>query len=161
MTAPAPLSSSLVPSAACLGVERSFSGKRWRARLGDERQGLMLAQRHSLPEIVGRVLAARGIGPDEVAGFLEPRLRDQLPDPSRLKDMDRAVARLMQALVQGQRIAVFGDYDVDGATSSALLQRFFAAIGHPIDRYIPDRLTEGYGPNLPALLKLKERGIDL
>jgi len=157
-TAPHP---DAAPSAAFLGVERSFSGKRWRARLADERVGLMLAQRHGLPEIVGRVLAARGVGPDEVAGFLEPRLRDQLPDPSRLKDMDRAVARLLQALVQGQRIAVFGDYDVDGATSSALLQRFFAAIGHPIERYIPDRLSEGYGPNLPALLALKARGIDL
>ncbi|QEX22621.1 single-stranded-DNA-specific exonuclease RecJ [Hypericibacter adhaerens] len=161
MTATATLSDPAVPSAAFLGVERSVSGKRWRVRLSDERLGLMLAQRHGLPEIVGRVLAARGIGADEVPGFLEPRLRDQLPDPSRLKDMDRAVARLVQALVQGQRIAVFGDYDVDGATSSALLQRFFAAIGHPIERYIPDRLSEGYGPNLPALLKLRERGIDL
>jgi single-stranded-DNA-specific exonuclease len=161
MSATASLAIDAASSTAFLGVEHSFSGKRWRARLADERQGLMLAQRHGLPEIVGRVLAARGIGADEVPGFLEPRLRDQLPDPSRLRDMDRAVARLVQALVQGQRIAVFGDYDVDGATSSALLQRFFAAIGHPIDRYIPDRLTEGYGPNLPALLKLKERGIDL
>ncbi|MFZ5789089.1 MAG: single-stranded-DNA-specific exonuclease RecJ [Pseudomonadota bacterium] len=146
---------------AFLGVERSFTGKRWRARLGDERLGLMLAQRHGLPEIVGRALAARGVTADEVPGFLEPRLRDQLPDPSRLKDMDRAVARLTQALVQGQRIAVFGDYDVDGATSAALLERFFAAIGHPIARYIPDRMSEGYGPNLPALLKLKQQGIDL
>jgi single-stranded-DNA-specific exonuclease len=161
MSATATLPDPNAPSAAFLGVERSFSGKRWRARLADERLGLMLAQRHGLPEIVGRVLAARGVGPDEVPGFLEPRLRDQLPDPSRLKDMDRAVARLLQALVQGQRIAVFGDYDVDGATSSALLQRFFAAIGHPIERYIPDRLSEGYGPNLPALLKLKEGGVDL
>jgi single-stranded-DNA-specific exonuclease len=161
MSATASLAIDAASSTAFLGVEHSFSGKRWRARLADERQGLMLAQRHGLPEIVGRVLAARGIGADEVPGFLEPRLRDQLPDPSRLRDMDRAVARLVQALVQGQRIAVFGDYDVDGATSSALLQRFFAQIGHPIERYIPDRLTEGYGPNLPALLKLKARGIDL
>jgi single-stranded-DNA-specific exonuclease len=119
----------------------------------------MLAQRHGLPEIVGRVLAARGIEADAVPGFLKPTLREQLPDPSGFRDMDAAVARLMAAVVRGESVCVWGDYDVDGATATALLQRFFAAIGHPVSRYIPDRLTEGYGPNAAALWKLAQDGV--
>src|SRR5205085_5481102 len=110
------------------------------------------------PEIVGRILAARGIGGDEAASFLAPRLRELLPDPSRFKDMDRAAERLAGAIRDGAVIAIFGDYDVDGATSAALLQRFIAAAGGRVVVYIPDRQREGYGPNLPALLRLKADG---
>jgi single-stranded-DNA-specific exonuclease len=141
-----------------LGVDRSLGGRRWRLRLADERAGMALAQRFELPEIVGRVLAARGVGPDEAEGFLNPRLRDLLPDPSHLRDMDAAAERLARAVTGGETIAVFGDYDVDGATSAALLQRFFAAAGARTRVYIPDRLREGYGPNPAALLRLKEEG---
>ena len=95
---------------------------------------------------------------EDVPDFLEPTLRKFLPDPSHLKDMDAAVARLVRAVQQGERIVVFGDYDVDGATSSALLLRFFRAVGGNIGVYIPDRRKEGYGPNAPALLKLREEG---
>ncbi|MBX6324314.1 MAG: DHH family phosphoesterase, partial [Rhodospirillaceae bacterium] len=126
---------------------------------GDPRLALALAQRHGLPEIVGRLLAARGVAVDEAGAFLAPRLREALPDPSRLRDMDRAADRLARAVMSGERIAVFGDYDVDGATSAALLHRFFAAVGAPLLRiHVPDRLREGYGPNLPALLRLKADG---
>ena len=97
-----------------LGVERSILGKRWEERLGDPRAALMLSQRFDLPEVVGRVLTARGVGPEQAERFLEPRLRDHLPDPSRLKDMDVAVDRLAAAVMGGEGIAVFGDYDVDG-----------------------------------------------
>ena len=145
-----------------LGVARSATGKRWALRPVDERLALTLAQRLDLPESVGRALAARGIGPDEAEAFLEPTLRRDLPDPSHLKDMDRAVERLVRAIRDGERIAVFGDYDVDGATSSALLVRFFRAVGAEILPYIPDRMAEGYGPNLPALENLKrDQGIDV
>jgi single-stranded-DNA-specific exonuclease len=144
---------------AFLGVERSYCGRRWRRRAGDERQGLAIAQRLSVPEIVGRLLAARRLDAEMAPAYLEPRMREQLPDPSLFRDMDRAAERLLQAITRGERIAVFGDYDVDGATSAALLHRFFAAIGIAIRLYIPDRLTEGYGPNAPALLRLKEEGI--
>jgi single-stranded-DNA-specific exonuclease len=144
---------------AFLGVDHSFCGRRWRQRKGDDRQGLALAQRLSLPEMVGRLLAARGVGVDDAATYLHPTLRELLPDPSRFRDMDRAVDRLVRAVVDGEGIAVFGDYDVDGATSAALLQRFFAALGVAVRLYIPDRLTEGYGPNAPALLRLREEGI--
>ncbi|KAF0098700.1 MAG: single-stranded-DNA-specific exonuclease [Rhodospirillaceae bacterium] len=143
---------------AFLGVERSLTGKRWATRLGDERQALAIAQRHGLPDAICRLLAARDVGLDAVGDFLEPTLRRFLPDPSHLKDMDAAVARLVRAVQTGERIVVFGDYDVDGATSSALLLRFFRAVGGNIGVYIPDRRMEGYGPNAPALLKIREQG---
>ena len=146
---------------AFLGVEHSLSGRRWLSRPGDERQALALAQRLGLPEIVGRVLAARGIGLDEADSFLDPKLKDLLPDPAHLRDMDLAVARLVKAVTTGETIGIFGDYDVDGATSSALLRNVFEAAGATVRVYIPDRITEGYGPNLPALLRLKAEGINV
>src|SRR5262245_15493645 len=154
--APAPIGRDYV-----LGVERSFGGRRWLRRGGEDRMGLAIAQRLGLPEIVGRLLAARGVDIDSVGSFFTPTLRDLLPDPSRLCDMDRAVERLVRAVKNGERIAVFGDYDVDGATAAALLYRFFAAVGIDIRLYIPDRLSEGYGPNAPALLRLKAEGVAL
>jgi single-stranded-DNA-specific exonuclease len=146
---------------AFLGVERSLAGRRWRERSGDDRAGLAMAQRLGLPEIVGRLLAGRGVGADEAERFLAPTIRDALPDPSHLKDMDKAVDRLAAATRSGETIAVFGDYDVDGATSSALLRRFFAAVGAHALTYIPDRQREGYGPNAAALLKLKAQGVSV
>ena len=146
------------PSAeAFLGIERSVCGRRWCLRPGGE-GGIEIAQRHGVPEIVGRLLAQRDVSVDTAPGFLAPRLRDQLPDPSHLIDMAAAVERLVRAVRDGESIVVFGDYDVDGATSAALLLRFFAAVGARASVYVPDRLREGYGPNTPALLKLKRDG---
>ncbi|MBM3559930.1 MAG: single-stranded-DNA-specific exonuclease RecJ, partial [Alphaproteobacteria bacterium] len=144
---------------AVLGVERSLTGRRWRPRGGDARTALMLAQRLGVPEAVARVLAARGIDADAAPAFLDPRLRDALPDPGRLAGMDKAAARLAAAVANGEPIALFGDYDVDGATGTALLARTFAALGVPVRVYIPDRMTEGYGPTAPALLRLAAEGI--
>ena len=144
--------------AAFLGVERSLTGRRWAARLADERMALAMSQRHGLPDPICRLLAARDVELEAVPDFLEPTLRKFLPDPSHLVDMDAAVERLVQAVRAGERIVVFGDYDVDGATSAALLLRFFRSVGASIDVYIPDRRREGYGPNAPALLKLKADG---
>lgn len=146
---------------AFLGIERSCGGKRWRPRLENERTALAISQKLGLPEILGRVLAARGVGVDEAEAFLDPKLRDLLPDPSHLIDMDRAVERIVAAINGGERIGVFGDYDVDGAASTSLLAKFFAAIGREIDVYIPDRIKEGYGPNATALRKLREGGVSL
>jgi single-stranded-DNA-specific exonuclease len=146
------------PRAAFLGVEQSLTGRRWAARLGDERAALAIAQRHGLPDAVSRLLAAREVDLEGVPDFLDPTLRKFLPDPLHLKDMGAAIARLVRAVREGERIVVFGDYDVDGATSSALLLRFFRAVGGNIGVYIPDRRREGYGPNAPALLKLKQEG---
>ncbi len=144
-----------------LGVERSVGGRRWRWRGGDAQQGSIIAERLALPEIVGRLLAQRGVDLDHAPGFLEPRLRDQLPDPSHLRDMEIAADRLARAVRDGEAIAVFGDYDVDGATSAALLSRFFAAVGTPVRIYVPDRLSEGYGPNTAALMRLRAEGMRL
>jgi len=144
-----------------LGVERSLTGRRWRQRLADDRVGLALAQRLSVPEILGRVLAGRGVDADTAERFLSPRLREQLPDPSGFKDMDVAVARLVRAVKDSELIAIFGDYDVDGATSAALLRRFLESAGARVMVYVPDRLSEGYGPNAPALLKLQSEGVTL
>ncbi|BBK42741.1 single-stranded-DNA-specific exonuclease RecJ [Allostella vacuolata] len=146
------------PTPAVLGVERSFTGRRWRSRLADDRPAYALADRFQLPEVVARVLVARGIGADQAQRFLAPTLRDHLPDPSHLLGMDAAAERLAQAVRAGEGIAVFGDYDVDGATSSALLVRFFRAAGAEVRVYIPDRMTEGYGPNIPAMLQLRREG---
>lgn len=140
-------------------VERSFSGKRWLERPSDSRQALALSQQFQLPEIIGRFLNARGITADQVDTFLEPKLSSSLPDPAHLLDMDVGVARLIAAIQAKEKIAVFGDYDVDGATSSALLARFFKSIGVDLRIYIPDRITEGYGPNIAALEKLKGEGV--
>ena len=140
------------------GVERSICGRRWRLRAADRSEGQAVAERLALPEIVGRLLAQRGIDHNDAPGFLAPRLREQLPDPSHLRDMEVAAARLVRAVREGETIAVFGDYDVDGATSAALLLRFFAAVGGRTRVYVPDRLREGYGPNTPALLRLHAEG---
>ena len=148
-------------ASAFLNVERSFGGKRWRPRLNDERAALAIAQHLGVPDVLGRILAARGVGIDEAEAFLDPKLRDLLPDPSHLLDMDKAVARIVGAINGGEKIGVFADYDVDGACSASLLVRFFAALGRDLLVYVPDRIAEGYGPNTPALLKLKEQGVSL
>src|SRR3546814_18176447 len=107
----------MTPRGCFLGIERSLTGKRWEERLGDGRQALALAQQLGLPEIVGRVLAARGVLPEEAERFLNPTLRAYLPDPSTFQAMDRAAARLCRALAAGAKGAVFGDSAVDSATS--------------------------------------------
>jgi single-stranded-DNA-specific exonuclease len=149
------------PVDSVLGVERSIGGKLWRPRLADDRSAMALSQRLGIPEIVGRVLAGRGVDVDTANAFLNPTLRDLMPDPNRFRDMERAVDRFLRAMQRGERIAVFGDYDVDGATSAALLCRFGRALGVDLQVYVPDRIKEGYGPNLPALRALKESGVDL
>jgi single-stranded-DNA-specific exonuclease len=145
--------------ASVLGVEQSVCGRHWRWRGGDPLAGQEIAERLALPEIVGRLLAQRGVDLDHAPGFLQPRLRDLLPDPAHLRDMEAAAARLVRAVCDDETIAIFGDYDVDGATSAALLARFFAAIGTRTRIYVPDRLREGYGPNSAALLRLQAEGV--
>lgn len=152
----------MTTDAAFLNVEQSFTGRRWQARSYDERTATALAQRHGLPDVVARSLGARGVTLDGAESFLRPRLRDLLPDPLRFRDMTRAVERLLSAIERGERVAIFGDYDVDGGTSSALLTRFLRAIGAAEPRlYIPDRRLEGYGPNPIAMQTLAAEGVRL
>lgn len=144
-----------------LGVGRSLGGRRWIWRRGEERVGLGIAQRMGLPEIVGQLLAARGVDLDGAADFLEPTLRALLPDPSVLADMDAAAERIAAAVRAGETVAVFGDYDVDGACAGALMASLLRDLGCPVLPYVPDRLAEGYGPNVPALRALIARGARL
>ena len=144
-----------------LGIGRSLTGRRWVWREAEERLGLAIAQRAGLPELVGRLLAARGVPLEGVGDFLEPTLRALLPDPSRLIDMDMAAERLARAVRGGETVAVFGDYDVDGACSGALMVRALRRLGCSVTHYVPHRLTEGYGPNPAAIGALCERGATL
>jgi single-stranded-DNA-specific exonuclease len=148
-----------------LGVERSLGGRRWLWRTGAAETaahlGLGIAQRLDLPEIVGRLLALRGIGIEQAAHYLAPTLRALLPDPSTLIDMDVAAARMARAVRQGETVGVFGDYDVDGACSAALVTQLLRGLGLVVHTHIPDRAAEGYGPNETALCGLADRGATL
>lgn len=140
---------------ALLGVEVSATGRRWEGPAPEDiRLGLAIAQTAQVPELVGRILARRGVAPEEAEAHLAPSLRHLLPDPSSLRDMDRATARLIAALDRGERIAIFADYDVDGAASAALLLIWLRALGRDATLYVPDRIDEGYGPNVPAMAAL-------
>lgn len=144
-----------------LGIGRSLSGRRWVWRAGEDRIGFAIAQRMGVSEVVGRMLAARGVGIEAAADFLEPTLRALLPDPSLLADMDPAAERLADAAMHQETVAVFGDYDVDGACSAALMVTLLRDLGCTVHCHVPDRMKEGYGPNLPALRGLVERGARL
>jgi len=148
---------------AFLKVERSVLGRPWRDRLDLKGRALAQAivQQHGLSDALARVLAGRGVGADQCIDFLDPKLRDLMPDPSSLVDMDAAVARLVHAVERGETVAIFGDYDVDGACSSALLSDFLGACGTASMIHIPDRIFEGYGPNAEAIRALAEKGATL
>ena len=146
-----------------LGVSSSARGYAWRERLpaAAHKLAAAISQQHGLPDLLGRVLAARGVGLDEVATVLDPTIKALLPDPSTLRDMDKAAARLADAIESKQPVAIFGDYDVDGASSSALVHRFLSHHGVAARIYIPDRLFEGYGPNATAIQALIAEGAKL
>ncbi|HET9687390.1 MAG TPA: single-stranded-DNA-specific exonuclease RecJ, partial [Pseudolabrys sp.] len=124
-------------------------------------RALTIAQRHGLDELLARVLAGRNVDPDQVESFLDPTIRRLMPDPSTLTDMDAACVRIADAIVRGESIAIFGDYDVDGATASALLCRYLRQCGLDPIVHIPDRIFEGYGPNKEAIRSFAERGAKL
>lgn len=140
---------------AFLNVEASLTGRRWIGPSdADQRLAEAIAQTAALPLPVARILARRGVAPEGAAAFLAPALRDLLPDPMTLRDMDAAAERFLAAVKGRQRIAVFADYDVDGGASAALLLVWLRAMGHGATLYIPDRIDEGYGPNAPAMAQL-------
>src|SRR5436305_9177217 len=148
---------------AFLGVERSLCGRAWRDRL-DERataRALSMTQRHGVSELLGRILAARDVEVDGVEEFLDPTVKRLMPDPDTLTDMPKAAARIADAIVAAEKIAIFGDYDVDGATSAAVLAKFLRHCGNEPLIHIPDRLFEGYGPNTEAVRALAEKGAQL
>ncbi|WP_271077965.1 single-stranded-DNA-specific exonuclease RecJ [Aurantiacibacter sp. MUD61] len=142
-----------------LGVEQSLSGKAWRWRGGNME---LASGIHGLEQdIATQLLLSRGVEREELEKHRQPNLRSFLPDPSIFADMDRAAERIAEAVIARESVTVYGDYDVDGATSSALLIRLIRMLGHDAQHYIPDRLLEGYGPSGEALLKIGEDGSSL
>jgi single-stranded-DNA-specific exonuclease len=146
-----------------LGVENSATGRAWRDRLNERTTALAaaIAQRHGLPDLLARILAGRGVEFDEVEAFLDPSIRRLLPDPQGLTDMAQAADRIAGAMIRHEQVAIFGDYDVDGAASAALLTHFLRFGGCEPLIHIPDRIFEGYGPNVEAIRALAERGARL
>jgi single-stranded-DNA-specific exonuclease len=146
-----------------LGVARSANDNAWRERLSaaESRAAMTISQLNGLPDVLARVMAARGVQPDQAEDFLDPSLRTLMPDPSTLVDMDAAVSRIADALQAEKKIAIFGDYDVDGATSSAVFAKYLQWLGHDPVIHIPDRIIEGYGPNGPAIENLHAGGAEL
>ena len=142
-------------------TKKSLQGKSWRLRAVENEDAQELSRLHKIDNVLARFLLARGVHPNEVPVFLSPSLKAQLPNPSGLQGIDAAVARITTAIQAKQRIVIFGDYDVDGATASAIMVRFLKMLGADATIYIPDRILEGYGPNVDAFLKLREQGADL
>lgn len=140
---------------AYLNVETSANGRRWVGpSVDEERLGAAISQTNDLPEVLGLLLAKRGVTPENAAAYLAPSLRDLMPDPSVMKDMDKATKRFLAAVQTRERIAIFADYDVDGGSSAALLIVWLRAFGITPTLYIPDRIDEGYGPNNEAMAML-------
>lgn len=148
---------------AFLGIERSMLGQRWMDRLDETGQGRALAigQVLGVPDVLARIAAGRGQTAETCASFLDPSLRDAMPDPATLAGLTEAVERLARAVEHRERVAIFGDYDVDGACSAALLADYLRAAGLAPVIHIPDRITEGYGPNSPAVAALARDGARL
>jgi len=138
-------------------VESSLTGRRW-VGLPNEtlRQGLAISQALQIPEIVSRTIAAQGVTVEEAKTFLDSKIKYLLPDPKSFKDVEKAAKRLISAINQGHKIAIFSDYDVDGAASGALLNNWLRDLGVPCTIYIPDRIREGFGPNITAMEKLSK-----
>lgn len=139
----------------------SVTGRRWQVRPVDDRHLRALAQVSGLADPAARVLAGRGVAPEDALAYLAPTLRRQLPDPSVIVDMDRAAERLADAVEGGARLAVFADYDVDGGASAAIIIRLLRALGSDADLHVPDRQREGYGLNAGGLEALARTGVDL
>ena len=146
-----------------LNVSKSVTGRAWTDRLDDQmtRTAQAIAQRSGISEVLARIISARGVGIEDAAEYLNPTIRGLMPDPSSLADMDRLAARLVEAITNNERVALFGDYDVDGASACALMSRYLTHFGLAPEVYIPDRIFEGYGPNIAAIDKLLDAGATL
>jgi single-stranded-DNA-specific exonuclease len=143
---------------AFLGITNSLLNNIWISRPYNPREAEAIAQKHSLSDIIAKLVASRGVTLDNVDNFLNPTLKKTLPNPSSLKDMDKAVSYIADLIRENKKIGIFGDYDVDGATSSALLHNFITEIGGEAEIHIPDREDEGYGPNMEAFNHLVNNG---
>ena len=142
-------------------VDDPASGRPWTLRPANPRDVATMVQRLGMEPQLARILSARGVTPDAAQSYLDPKLRNVLPDPYILKDMERAVERLAAAVLNEEAIGVFGDYDVDGTTAAAILYRYFEDLGVTLSVYLPDRIAEGYGPSADAFRSLMKDGANL
>lgn len=142
-------------------MKKSVLGLNWQQKKINERLASSIYQRFNLSELLSKILASKEIPLDEIENFLDPKIKTTLPNPFDLGDVDKAADHVIEAIHHQKKITIFADYDVDGATSSSLLCRFFREIGIEVGIYVPDRILEGYGPNVNALLALKKSGTDL
>ena len=150
-----------MPGRYLFDVSESLGGRFWSLADTDENSVRQLSLSLGTPDFISRLLSLRGVNAEAAPGFLSPKLRDSFPDPSAFQDMEKAAGLVLDAIAEGRKVTVFADYDVDGGTSSALLARYFRAWGRDLGLYVPDRLTEGYGPSPAAFRYLKEQGADL
>jgi single-stranded-DNA-specific exonuclease len=139
----------------------SIRKRNWRIKDTDEAKQRAISRNYSLPEIISRILAQKPMEIGEIEAFLDPKIKHNLPNPSDMLDMDKGVARILKALQNSEKVVVFGDYDVDGVTSSALFKKFFAGLGKELEIYIPDRFVDGYGPSSKAFEKLRQNGAEV
>ncbi len=139
----------------------SIRKRDWNIKKVDETRQRLITQKYNLPEIISRVLAQKSINLEQIGEFLDPKIKYSLPSPSDMLDMDKGVARIIEAIEKDEKIVVFGDYDVDGVTSSALFKKFFRALGIDLEIYIPDRFVDGYGPSISAFDKIKDKGANV
>ena len=151
----------MASSPAIFGIDSSLTGRTWRWRGGNMDLRAISAAGMGDTDLVTQLLLSRGVAVDDLERHRNPSLRAFLPDPSCFADMDAAAARLAQAVMTGEQVTIYGDYDVDGATSAAVLVRLLRMLGHDAGSYIPDRLLEGYGPSGAALVRLAEQGSSL
>ncbi len=144
-----------------LSVEKSLNGARWVFPDINEDEAARMAQVYGLPEFIARMLVARGVTPEKVEEHLYPTLKKHFPDPLSMAGMKKFADWAAAQFIDGKKFGIFADFDVDGSTSAAIFKRFFRALGVDAPFYIPDRLSEGYGPNINAFKNLKEQGVDI
>lgn len=141
-------------------TEKSIGGNLWKVAQADDRAVELLMQKYNLPYMIARIMVLRGVSPDEAENFLEPKIQKLMPNPNVLKDMEKAAVRIAKAVTEKEQVAVIGDYDVDGATSSSVLRLFLEACGLKPLIHIPER-EEGYGPSIQAVNDFKAQGATL
>jgi single-stranded-DNA-specific exonuclease len=146
-----------------LDIEKSVTGQRWVERLDvrTSNNALAMSQKFGVPDLVARIMAGRGVEEEDALRWLDPTIKDLMPDPLTVTELGVVAARLVKAIQARETVAIFGDYDVDGAASSALLSRYLSHFSVPHEIYIPDRIFEGYGPNPAAMEDLAKRGASL
>jgi len=132
----------------------SYTDSKWQVKTFDERQAELISQKFEVSNLIAKLFSIRNISIDDIASYLNPTLKDNMPDPNILMDMEKACKRILVALKNNEKIAIFGDYDVDGSTSTSCLIKYFNLLGVEVVYHIPDRFTEGYGPNKEAFQNL-------